>query len=99
VADALAGIESQRYQSAAQQALQALGGASSTAGGLPQFPGGQLGGIMKALATLKGIREGGGQGGGGLVAGFPMAGGYGFGGGSEAFREATPFPMPVEPAL
>lgn len=54
VADALAKIETQRYQSAADQAIRALGGASATGQGLPQSAGGSLQGIMQLLQKIKG---------------------------------------------
>lgn len=57
VADALAKIETQRYQSAADQAIRALGGASATGQGLPQSQGGQFGGIMQILQKIKGAQS------------------------------------------
>jgi hypothetical protein len=86
VADALAKIESQRYQSASQNALQALTGASGAAGSYSNIPGGMLGGIMKSLQILKQLR-GGGESGGGL-ANIP---------GFQDYRagERSAYPMPT----
>lgn len=53
VADALAKIESQRYQSAAQNALQSLSGASGAVSGLPVQAMGQMGNILKVLNQLR----------------------------------------------
>jgi hypothetical protein len=59
IADALAKIESQRYQSATGSAIDALRGAQGSAAGFPNTPGGNLGGIMKSLQILKQLRGGG----------------------------------------
>src|SRR3972149_241466 len=55
VADALAKIESSRYQTAASQAIQALGGAASSVPG--QAPMGATGNIMRSLWILKQLRD------------------------------------------
>src|SRR3990167_5960710 len=51
--NALAGIESQRYQAAVQSALQALTGASGAGGQGPQAPTGNLGAILNALMKIR----------------------------------------------
>jgi hypothetical protein len=52
-ADAFAKIENQRYQSAAEQAIAALRGATGAGGILPTSPMGNLGSIMKILQQLQ----------------------------------------------
>jgi hypothetical protein len=85
IADAMAKIENQRYQSAAQTAIQGLQG---TSGFIPgQQPGGQFGNILKQLMVLRGIKGVGGEQPG---ISFPTDGGY------QDYRagERTAFPMP-----
>jgi hypothetical protein len=92
VADALAKTESQRYQTAASQALQAIQGAQ---GAIPNAPaGGNMGNILRSLLILKQIR--GNQPQDGTTPGLaPIPGGSGYSGGSEAFRDQSPYPKPI----
>lgn len=85
IADALAKMESQRYQTAAGQAIQALQGSLS---GVPgNLPMGNLGAILKQLAILRQIRPQQ-QDQSGQLPGitYPTPNGPGFSGGSEGFR-------------
>lgn len=94
VADALAKIESQRYQAAANQALAALSGAGQYGGALGGFPMGNLQGILRSLQMLRQL----GGGSPGLAHGFPSAEGHGSGyvGSSDLLRSLDPLPI-LEP--
>jgi hypothetical protein len=94
IADALAKTETQRYQDTARNAIAALGGATATADRYKNQPGGNLGGIAKALQMLRQIRGTGGAPESGIT--VPVPGGVGFAGGSETWRDrADVFPSPV----
>lgn len=90
--DAWAKLTSENWAVALQRAIQALTGAAGTIPGAPK--GGNLGGILQALAALQRIRQGQGGGGGGLVSGFPASGGAGadYAGSSDQLRSASPMP-------
>src|SRR5262245_2987004 len=96
LSDAWAKLISSNWANALGGAQGALGQAGQTASGLPQYGMGQLGGILNALKVLRGIRGPDGGSSPGLATGFPMPGGPGFAGGSEAFRD---YSAPQGPAL
>jgi len=73
IADALAKLETQRYQDAARTGVTALQG--SLAGIPAQQPVGALGGVLRSLMALRGIQGQGGGGSPGLVNADVMRGG------------------------
>ena len=92
VADAFAKIESGRQMDALRQAIGGLTGARVPGG----FPTDATAKMLNVLMRLRGMKQPAETPG---LAMSPVPGGAGYAGGSEAFRDYTPSPGPMDLAL